>query len=180
MADKGAVRPVLHPGLQPVVGLRQGVEIAAEILAAKAEHHLLRIVHGHRLGGIHVKKMRRADHILRSCRPLLRVEAVELRAGKDLQPAPVLLPELPDLLQVSRHVHMDVRVHVPGKAKMGKPDLQRALRHLPGRIGSVAHRRMRVIIAAQFHPFPSCPAVNCNLMFIIPSGAGICISPKIC
>ena len=109
-------------------------------------HVFFCIVDRHRDLGTHIKEMRRADDIIRTVSTARIIHIVKLNAAEDLYFVAVDVCQPADLIKVRLNVHVDVRIHVAGKAQLGKAQRYGLLHHLFRSVLTVAECGVRVEI----------------------------------
>ena len=112
MPDESALRPVIDLRFELVIGFRERIEIATEMLIGKLLHHLGRIVDAHGKRRLDIEEMGRANDVFRTRTAGGVIEIVELDAHEDIHAALVQLLERSDSLHIVGPYHMDIGIHM--------------------------------------------------------------------
>ena len=159
MPCKCAVQPVTDLRLLLIIGLCHAVIIPAEKLSAARIQPFGCIIDRKSRPSVHLQKMHRSDQILHPLQkflllPVLRaVKQIQLDAPEDIQFPPVLILKVPDLIIISLQIHPDIGIHMPGKAQMGKAEVQSLVNHFLSTVLPVAKRSVCVKIASEHNYF---------------------------
>ena len=88
--------------------------------------------------------MRGPDQVFRSGCTGGIVHRIQFDSAEDLDPVLILVLKAVDLTKILVDLHVDIRIHVTGKAKLQKAELQGLLHHLLRGIGPVTENGMGV------------------------------------
>ena len=155
MTDESAVQPVTDLCLKVIICPCKPIIITAEMLSAALCQALRCVIHRKKISICTLHIVHGPDQIFHLFQksgllliPRLK-EHIQFRAAQNIQPAAEGLLQAADLLIILLQFHPDFRIHMPGKAQMGKTNLHGPFRHLLRRISAVAEYRVCMKISSE-------------------------------